>query len=426
VSADSELGLLTLALTTLELFQLLVVVAGAVLLISRPHALAVLTVGATILVNSGWLPVFPPSRFILLGALCGSLLIQGTITHTVRRLSWRACSMVLLALAVLLVDLAVHLSDRTSVLRNLSFQLLLFAAATIPGRIAEFRLEMMWKVIFRFLLLYLLIGTAVRFLVAPEATYSYGTLGLAFRGAMNNPNALGLLAGATLVYYVSASRPAWRGLLYAAPLAALIILSDSRGAALAVVAGISGNYLLRSDVRRFVTVCGLIVTTLLLGGRLIAQLATESRWLAWSLALRRAISRPFSGVGFGGTEDYLRGGGLRLPITFQGDQLHNAYVQLVFELGPVLAIALLTALSWLVILAMREQCLPSGLVALRPVILFGVVGALSESWMFSTGSVFAVIFWLAVGSLWPRRQAMTRSDPWPPQTAERLPSPADV
>jgi O-antigen ligase len=392
--------MLILGITTIELAALFVVAVGAVFLLNRPYVLACTAIIITVFVNSGWIPIPPESRFVLLAALCSSLLLGRAMRQAVKPLSLRIHVVLFVISAVLMIDMILHSSNPTTLFRALSFQFLLFAISAIPGILSGYQLQRLWRTLFRALFIYLVIGTAIRLVVLPGGAFT----DRGFRGPMENPNALGLLAGAALVYYICTVRPLRRAVWTVVPLMVFVIASGSRGAAFAVVAGIASNYILRNGVRRIVGIGSIVLVFLLFGGRLLSQLSTESRWIVWSDALRSSATHPLSGVGFGGTEEQLSGGLFRVPISFQGFQLHNSYVQAIFELGFVLGLVFLASLGWLLYTGLSSTRV-SPVQTLRPVVVYGLVGALAESWMFSTGSVFALIFWLAVGSLWPRSPA---------------------
>jgi hypothetical protein len=383
---------------------LLVALVGAVvliLLIDRPIVLAYLVLCATVTVNAAWFGVPDALRFIFLGSLCASQLMAASLRRSRRKLPIRILLSGTGMSALLLIALLAGNGSRTTVLRTGAFVALLGAALILPLRVPRYSLERFWGVVFRSIFIFLTVGTVLRIILFGNDVFLNGGL----RGPMANPNALGLLAGAALSYLVWSRGPLLTAkgriafVAQAVPLAGMILISQSRGAALGAVVAVAAAWVDRAVWRKAIAVAVITMSVALVGGRVLAEASRESRWVVWTTALSESAARPISGVGFGNTEAALEREVIVIPANFQGAQLHNSYVQVVFELGILIGIMFVFLAAIVFRDALRFSEPSIAIQALKGVVLFGLVSAISESWMFSVGSAFGALFWLADGSL---------------------------
>lgn len=365
------------------------------LLVTRPAILMVLSAVFTVVVNSERLAVPPSLRFLLLGLLLASLLLRwiSSLDHRQRPV-WGIGFGLLVTFALLLLDVARHLSFGPAGQRNLAMLMLLGIVWLLPRVISKGVLEKVWTILGASLAGFVIAGTAARALIDPDGLFRGGAL----QGAMANPNALGIIAGASLGWVALSARFRGRAILFLV-LGTLLILSGSRGALLATVIGFGVARFHLSPGRAVAVVGGLVLALALAPADIGSSVSSESRWRAWTGAVDEALTRPVSGVGFGSTEEAVEQGALRLPADFQGAQLHSSYVQLVYEIGLVTGAIVLGALGITLVRVLARQQARRGLNFPRALVIFGLVSAATESWMFSTGSSFAIIFWLAVASL---------------------------
>lgn len=248
-------------------------------------------------------------------------------------------------------------------------------------------------------------GAALAFAGVGESvsTFSGRTQGL-----LNNPNLLGMLAAITLAVGIGWASHKRSPLVWASLFipASQVILSDSRTAMVAVAVGIAFA-LARRRVARIIALGVLLVIGLLAarvfnvslfgdgvnrftameGGDLL-----NTRTLAWSDVITRAQTDPL-GVGWSSTTEALEQ--LNAAGTTAGlSSIHNAYLQLVFELGWAGILSALLALILFAVVAFKADT--SGLgIGLVAVVVTGALIHLGESAMFGTGQPYPYLFWFA-------------------------------
>lgn len=374
---------------------ILVTLLAAPLLFAKPVTLVIVCVTCIVGVNTNWLPVPQNLRFVLLGLLLAALLGRWVSERWQHPASDRRMGVWLVVCgAVLALDFARHPSFGTSGQRSAAMVMLLFVAWLVPRTVPFSRAVRLWGALGKVLVVFAIGGVAARAIFQPGGLFVGGALA----GGMSNPNAFGIIAGAGLVWVFLdkgvRARPVVLGLL-----GLLLFLSSSRGALLATAVALVASHP-RLSARAAVFGAGAVVLFVLLAPLNIGgAVAGESRWSVWSEAVTKSVDRPMSGVGLGRTEEVIQAGEFTLPTNFQGGQLHNSYVQLVFEIGLLPGLVILVVLGAI----MAQVVSTAGALGTanlpRALVVFGLVSALTESWMFSAGSAFAIIFWLAVGSL---------------------------
>jgi hypothetical protein len=175
--------------------------------------------------------------------------------------------------------------------------------------------------------------------------------------------------------------------------------SFSRGAIFAVMAAFALLHARRNQFLLIAVITGVLVLPLLpVSSILVGNFRGESRYGAWAVAIQQTDI--LSGPGFGGSEEVQREQLVgALPLEFQSINLSNSYIQLAYELGLLPGVLFLLAAGGLIAAALRAPHIHPVAPALFAVIIFGLVSAFVETWMFSSGSIFCLVFWLAVASL---------------------------
>jgi O-antigen ligase len=127
------------------------------------------------------------------------------------------------------------------------------------------------------------------------------------------------------------------------------------------------------------------------------DLPTDSsgRTSAWSLVLALWQQRPFIGWGFGTVDQIFPTFATAISDIFSGGSAHDAYLQALFEVGPVGVLVILFAIS----LALRQAATPAAdffEAGVFGAVVAGFVNQLFESGITSPGSIIAFNFWLLV------------------------------
>lgn len=369
-------------------------VALGLTLVTPPELLLLACVAVTVAVNAGYVRVLGPLRFALLALLLLVLLERSRGSRLSGSNALKGG--VVVASVILIVDSAARFRLDEGVLRAVAMVILLSIALILPRARTVETLALAWSRLFGALVAFVVVGTLLRPAVTPDSF----TLAEALRGPFGNPNALGLLAGACFVWLLAIEGKQLTWLLLPV-LGVLLIASQSRGALLGTIAAVA---IFSFNKRRYLsmTLAAIVGLLLVSPGRVIAGLEGDERFVVWRTALSASWKSPFSGVGFGKTEATLQSGALMLPPEFQGLHLHNSYVEVLYELGLVPGLIFLAAIGVVLGASLRRAPTSGPLQFLRPLIAFGIVSAFAESWMFSSGSIFALVFWVAVGTVWAR------------------------
>ncbi|MEU6204053.1 O-antigen ligase family protein [Micromonospora musae] len=246
------------------------------------------------------------------------------------------------------------------------------------------------------------------------------TYGGRLQGIFANPNTLSVLCAMSIPVGWSLYRRSQRPLALAGivPAVVALVLSESRTALLAVAIG--GFWVLaRSGLGAMVRcVCAVALTVtalqlfggfgLLRGAEWANGLAdrftapeggdvSNGRIFAWQLTLDFWEARPGVGYGYAAGPSLFESTRQSDFFDFQGNSVHNSYLQWVLELGLAgAAVLLLLGLACLVVVFRGNlHGVGSGLVWL---VVTGLLVQLTESAMFGTGQPYPYLFWLAVAA----------------------------
>jgi O-antigen ligase len=166
-------------------------------------------------------------------------------------------------------------------------------------------------------------------------------------------NAVGIVAGIGLLLALGLAReqPAW--LAACVPTAGALLLSQSRGAVLAMGGGAVVVVALRSAAARVA-----VPVTIAAGGVLLATAAlaeSDERSAYWEVAAEAAAERPLLGAGAGAwVRDWVAGRDVLLP----GRDAHSLYLETLAELGPLGLALVLAALLAPLAAALRAREAP--------------------------------------------------------------------
>jgi O-antigen ligase len=122
---------------------------------------------------------------------------------------------------------------------------------------------------------------------------------------------------------------------------------------------------------------------------------SSGRTSAWAVIVDLWKMRPLTGWGFGTTDQVFPGFTGNLASGFSGANAHNAYLQVLFEVGPFgLGILIFTiALALKTVLAPARDYFEAAVFA---TVVSGVTNQIFESGLTSAGSIIAFNFWLMV------------------------------
>jgi O-antigen ligase len=163
-------------------------------------------------------------------------------------------------------------------------------------------------------------------------------------------NAVGILAGIGLLLALGLARerPLW--LAASAPTAAALVLSESRGAMLAVGAGAATVAALRSGA------APRLLPIALAGGAAVLAAAglagSDEREAYWGVAAAAAADRPLLGSGSG---TWVRDWLVERDVLLPGRDAHSLYLETLAELGPVGLVLVLAALLVPLAAALRAR-----------------------------------------------------------------------
>jgi len=253
-----------------------------------------------------------------------------------------------------------------------------------------------------------------------------------FRGLMENPNSLGLLAGVlfpvALELLLAKRRPKYWALV--GIMAVSLVLTGSRGGILAALLG-SAYVMWRARRRAFLaSAAAMMVAALWVG----TSPRLKERWIenpyvraetirtgsgrvseAWPAAMNIISERPMFGHGFG-TEDLLFEAYGYDPKSFRehtGSYLHNSYLGLTAQTGVVGALAFFGPLIFLLVSSALRSLHDDTLDlkhGLQGVLISALVACFFESWIYSMGNSQAFPFWLSF-MLLIRRNGRTHAHP---------------
>lgn len=134
----------------------------------------------------------------------------------------------------------------------------------------------------------------------------------------------------------------------------------------------------------------------------------SGRTVAWNIGLRYLAERPLRGYGFGNEELVLPSRGFVEGQTlFFGFYFHNSYLGLALQIGLIGFVLFYLPLGALAVGEWRAPASSedaSVRIALRAVLLTGLIIAFFESWIYSMGNAHAFAFWTLVMVLTSMRQ----------------------
>lgn len=361
---------------------------------SRPEILMLVCLAMTVAVNAEYAPSLASLRFMLLVLALIALIARAR--RSVVTSTPGLTSGVIITGVVLLATSGQRFTFDEGGQRAIGMVVLLLVAFFLPRARALEDLTWFWKHVFQLLVTFLVVGTLLRAAISPGAIVLRGAL----RGPFTNPNALGLISGASIVWLLARERRPLN-LVLVPILAALLLGSQSRGALIGtIVATVAIGTTKRRVVSLVILAVGLL--TVASPASFVAGLEGNERVGAWQAAMSAAIATPLTGPGFGQTETAIKNGDLILPIDFQGQHLHNSYLEVVYELGLIPGLIFLGGIAVILVATLRRTPTDRRMTFLRPLLLFSLISAFAESWLFSTGSIFGLAFWIGVGTLWAR------------------------
>lgn len=257
-----------------------------------------------------------------------------------------------------------------------------------------------------------------------------------YRGALENPNTIGLLAAPIaplavgLFWSGTSTRRRW-WLVVLAIILISVALSESRGGLVAVGAGLAAFAGLLAGAARFKVTAGALALALLVTATwsifpasrptavhsLVQRFQGEEqtsqggsgRLEAWKLAVQTWAERPIGGWGFGTAEEVFGPRALAIEQVFQGENPHNAYLHVLIEMGLVAPLLLLAIATSTCARARRlaKEWGPLG-AGIFGSLFAGVVSQMFESGFTSAGSIAAFYFWVVAGGV---AMATSRPDP---------------
>lgn len=234
-----------------------------------------------------------------------------------------------------------------------------------------------------------------------------------YAGMMVNPNWVGAFCVLLLplAYWYARSRNAWLGIGAALVLLASIALSGQRSALVAV--GLLAFYQL---VRKRSLLFWGIAAVAGVGGwaaialgfadtsSFVAYLRLEKgfsgRTEAWVDSWGFFLQRPLVGYGFGVEDRIIDHFGKHYQL-HAGAYFHNSFIGMALQLGAVGFVLFYGPLFYLLVCRRTRQLARVSTLAnaLRMVAIAGLVIAVWESWLYSTGNGHTLPFWACVGAL---------------------------
>lgn len=351
---------------------------------------------------------------VLAGALI-SALIHGTVLSKVRRGRLFIYATALLGVAIIVHSLLFSQVLDVSILKAVSWTLAMCGLlACWIGMPPDEREEVIGQLFWGLSLLALF---SLPLLITPMGFLTNGT---GFQGLLNHPQAfgttMGLLAAWTAIKMLGERRPSWMSILVFGISSVLVLLSETRTAALGVVGGVALSILLAPllsgrtlrelfpglmsarlwGVGVVTLVAGLIALPFLLdligafmtkrsSGESLAGAYQESRGILIEPMLDNVAEHPLSGIGFGVASDYMtmdvkRDAMLGLPMSAPIEK-GLIFVGALEELGIFLFAAVMI---WLVVFA--RVCARGGLMPFT-VFIVVILFNFGEGTFFSPGGM---------------------------------------
>ena len=274
-------------------------------------------------------------RYAVLAGAMVSALVHGTILSPVRRGRLFIYATALLGLAIIVHAMLFSQVLDVSILKAVSWTLAMCGLlACWIGMPPDEREQVIGQLFWGLTLLALF---SLPLLVTPMGFLANGT---GFQGLLNQPQAfgttMGLLATWTAIRLLGERRPSWMSIFIFGISSVLVLLSETRTAALGVVGGIGLSILLAPMLSgrtlrelfpglRSARLWGLAVVALAAGlmalpfvidiidsfltkrgsGEGLVNVYQESRGALIELMLVNVSEHPFSGIGFGVASDYM-------------------------------------------------------------------------------------------------------------------------
>jgi O-antigen ligase len=329
-------------------------------------------------------PRHPPLAALLALALCG-LMALSTLWSVAPRLTVeRTGTVVVLFAAAYLIG----------------------AVAAIDGRFARG----MAVALFAGAVFVVLIGYLLFFVAHSHAVQAASDGNPArFRGFGENPNTVSMLCALVLPFggssFLAARTRAARAVFALALVltAGAIVISESRGAALAAVGGAVVLFVLMpasigSRRRLFALTAPLLIAGIILFV-VRSQAGSSGRVDVWKHTIGMIELRPAVGYGFG-TEDYVFVDRFQ---HFAGRRPEDSYLGFALQLG-VVGLALFAGIVATVLAAaarslVRRDALGGAAPAFGAVVIAGLLVAVNQSFVYSVGNIGAATFWIAVFAL---------------------------
>lgn len=257
------------------------------------------------------------------------------------------------------------------------------------------------------------------FLPLGAAAYS----GDRFRGWTINPNTLGIVCALglpLLAAEIVTSRGRRRSLAVAAAVvvALMLVLTGSRGGALAALVGVVA--VLRSARVTRKAMFPIIAASLVLIAPGAFRSASQADFLegvnrrgssgretVWAVAMNEIRQRPLSGAGFATSESRFSTAEFGRLDVFQGSHFHSSYLEAAVELGVLGTVPLLLVGLFSLSRVLRPP--PPDQMWAAGVAVAGATVALFETGALTAGAVMFFPFWLAVGGLYAQRNSEGKS-----------------
>lgn len=418
VSYTLLFGVVALAIASSATALVAYIGLGAYAMLGRGHAVRALglswflTMANPELVAPGSASV---GRYAVLAGAMVSALLHGTILSPVRRGRLFIYATALLGLSIIVHALLFSQVLDVSILKAVSWTLAMCALlACWIGMPPDEREEVIDQLFWGLTLLTLF---SLPLLFMPMGFLTNGT---GFQGLLNQPQAfgttMGLLAAWTGISLLGERRPSWMSILVFGISSALVLLSETRTAALGVMGGIGLSILLAPvlsgrtlrelfpglmsarlwGVGVAVVVAGLIALPFVVdiidsfltkrgSGDSLVGAYQESRGVLIEPMLENVAEHPFSGIGFGVASDYMtmdvkRDSIIGLPMSAPIEK-GLIFLGVLEELGVFLFALVMV---WLVVFA--RVCARGGLMSFA-VFLVIILFNFGEGTFFSPGGM---------------------------------------
>lgn len=248
-----------------------------------------------------------------------------------------------------------------------------------------------------------------------------GTGGVArFSGWLDNPNTLGVILLGTFPFALQAAlikskKGGWVNYESLLVISMILLLSFTGSRAALLGMAVMGSMICWTHsykARYFVILfCFFIGMLLLVEPNLTEQVMQykqfqrqgddilSGRMLAWEVALELIQKNPYFGYGMGAESKLME---VFMPITamHQGKNFHNSYLSLLISSGIIgvipLLILLVIGLKKSIGIFLRSGKISDHFAFMMSTLFLGfLVHAIFETWLFSPGSVYGFVFWVA-------------------------------